>query len=320
MKRLGLAVAAALLLGSLTAASAQNYPDHPIKVIVPFGAGTGIDTLARVVTSELSKDLKQTIIIENKPGALGTVGALYVARAQPDGYTLLFTSNTTHSAAPALVKNIAYDPVKDFTPICKLGTLPSMLLVNPDVPIHSVKEMVAYAKANPGKMTYATGNATGVVTGAALSHDADIKFLSVPYKATTAAIQDTVAGRIMVVNTDFSTGIPQSKAGRLRAIAVTSEHRSYLMPDLPSIAEAGYPGFNVASWQGIFAPPGTPAPIVEKLDRALRKIMLEPANKARFSTLNFEVQYDAHAEFAKFVGTELVKWTGLIKAAGIEAH
>ena len=320
MKRLGLAVAATLLLGSLTAASAQNYPDRPIKVIVPFGAGTGIDTLARVVTSELSKDLKQTIVIENKPGALGTVGALYVARAQPDGYTLLFTSNTTHSAAPALVKNIAYDPVKDFTPICKLGTLPSMLLVNPDVPIHSVKEMVAYAKTNPGKMTYATGNATGVVTGAALSHDADIKFLSVPYKATTAAIQDTVAGRIMVVNTDFSTGIPQSKAGRLRAIAVTSEHRSYLMPDLPSIAEAGYPGFNVASWQGIFAPPGTPAPIVEKLDRALRKIMLEPANKARFSTLNFEVQYDAHAEFAKFVGTELVKWTGLIKAAGIEAH
>lgn len=320
MKRSGFVAAAIFLFGSLTAASAQNYPDLPIKVIVPFGAGTGIDTLARVITDALSKQLNQTIIVENKPGALATIGSAYVARARPDGYTLLFTSNTSHSAAPTLVKDIPYDPIKDFTPVCKLGTLPSMLLVNPDVPIHSVKELVAYAKADPGKLTYATGNATGVVTGAALSHDAGIKLLSVPYKETTAAIQDTVAGRVMVVNTDFSTGIPQSEAGRLRAIAVTSEKRSYLMPDLPSIAESGYPGFDIASWQGIFAPAGTPEPIVDKLDQALRKIMLEPANKDRFTKLNFEVQYASHAEFAKFVRAELTKWTTLIKQAGLDVN
>jgi tripartite-type tricarboxylate transporter receptor subunit TctC len=310
--------AAALFFACAANAQTDDYPNRPIKIVVPFGAGTGIDGISRVITHYLSEALKQPVVIENKPGALGTIGAGIAARAAPDGYTLLIAANTTHSAAPTLVKNVAYDPINDFSPIARLGTLPSMLLVNPDVPIRSTKELIEYARANPGKLTYGTGNSTGVVTGATLKRRAQIDFLDVPYNATTAAINDAIGGRVMVVNTDFSTGMPQAEAGKLRAIATTSEQRSALMPDLPAIAEAGLPGFDVTAWQGLFAPANTPQPIIEKLDREVRKILLDPDIKARYAKMGFEVKYSGPKEFAEFVKSELTKWTELIKAAGLQ--
>jgi len=319
LRRHKLAIAiAALTLSLSTVGNAQTYPDRPIKMIVPFAAGTGADNIARIIGQQLSQSLKQPVVIENKPGALGTIGSEMVAHAAPDGYTMLLTANTSHSAAPTLIKNLRYDPIKDFQPVSRLGSLPSMLLVNPDVPIKSVKEMVAYAKANPGKLTYGTGNSTGVVTGGALKVRAGIDFLNVPYKSTTEAINDAIGGRVMVINTDFSIGKPQHEAGKLRAIAVTSEKRSGLMPGLPSIAEAGYPGFDVASWQGMFVPAGTPKPIVDALDREIGKIMTNNENVARFAKMGFEVIYHPTPEFTAFVGSELKKWTEMIKAAGLE--
>lgn len=315
-----LAIIAVALFGSAFGALAQSYPDHAIRVVVPFGAGTGIDGISRIVAHHLSEALKQPIVIENKPGALGTIGATFASRAKPDGYTLLIAANTTHSAAPTLVKNIAYDPIKDFAPIARLGTLPSMLLVYPGSPIHSVKDMIKYAKANPGKLTYATGNSTGIVTGATLRRLAAIDFVSVPYNSTTAALNDAIAGRVMVVNTDFSTGIPQNEAGKLRAIAGTSEERSALLPSLPAIAEAGFPGFDVTAWQGVFAPAGTPKPIIDRLNQELEKIMLNPENKARFAKMGFEVKYYPPEQFAQFVKSELKKWTDLITAAGLNVN
>jgi tripartite-type tricarboxylate transporter receptor subunit TctC len=310
--------AAALIYAWPAAAQSDNYPNRTVRIVVPFAAGTGIDAISRVISHHLSEAIKQPIVIENKPGGLGTIGTLNAARAAPDGYTLLIAANTTHSAAPTLVKNLSYDPIKDFTPIARLGTLPSMLLVNPDVPIRSMKEMIAYAKANPGKLTYGTGNSTGIVTGATLKRLANIDFLHVPYNATTAAINDAIGGRVMVINTDFSIGMPQNEAGRLRAIAMTSEQRSALMPDLPTIAEAGFPGFDVTAWQGFFAPANTPQPVVERLDKELRKIMLNPEIQARFAKMGFEVKYGGPKEFGEFVNSELVKWTELITAAGLQ--
>jgi tripartite-type tricarboxylate transporter receptor subunit TctC len=314
-----LAIAIAALAFALsTAANGQTYPNRPIKMIVPFAAGTGADNIARIVGQQLSQALKQTIVIENKPGALGTIGSDMAARSAPDGYTMLLTANTSHSAAPTLIKNLRYDPIKDFEPVARLGSLPSMMLVNPSTPIHSIKDMVAYAKAHPGKLTYGTGNSTGVVTGGTLKVRAGIDFINVPYKSTTEAINDAVGGRVMVINTDFSIGKPQHEAGKLRAIAVTSEKRSALMPDLPSIAEAGYPGFDVASWQGVFVPAGTPKPIVERLDREIGRIMTNKENVARFAKMGFEVIYYPQDRFTAFVSSELKKWTDMIKAAGLE--
>jgi tripartite-type tricarboxylate transporter receptor subunit TctC len=310
----------AIVFASYSPTNAQTYPDRPIKLIVPFGAGTGADNIARIVGQHLSEELKQPVVIENKPGALGSIGAEFVARAKPDGYTVLLTANTSHSAAPTLIKNLRYDPIKDFVAVSRLGSLPSMLLVNDKSPMHSVKDMVAFAKANPGKLTYGTGNSTGIVTGGALRVRAGINFVSVPYKSTTEALLDCIAGRVMVVNTDFTIGIPQVKAGKLRAIAVTSEKRSALMPDLPSIAEAGYPGFDVASWQGVFVPAGTPKAIVHKLDSAIGKIMTNKQIMAHFAKLGFEVIYLPSDQFSVFVSKQLVHWTKMIKDAGLNVN
>ena len=261
-------VAAGALVFSL-AAQADTYPSKPITIIVPFGPGSGTDTITRVIAQPLSVALKESVVVEDRPGANGALAALYVARSAPDGYTLFMSTNSPHSAAPFLMKNIGYDPVKDFAPITRMGSYTLMLCVHPDIPAKSVKELIEYAKVNPGKLSFASGNTSGVVAGETLKHWAEIDMLHVPYKSVPPALNDVLAGRVSMMLADLTTALPHVKAGTLRALAVTRLKRSALVPELPTLDEAGVKGFNMDSWAAIFAPAGTPASTMQGVAHAL---------------------------------------------------
>ena len=308
---IGLALAA-------TAASAQPYPSKPITIVVPFGAGSGTDSIARIIGQYLQNALNQSVVIENKVGASGVLAATYVARAAPDGYTLLMATNSTHSANPHLFKSLSYDPVKDFAPVARAGSYVFMLVVNPAVPARTLPELVAYAKANPGKLTYASGNTTGIVAGETLKSKAGIDVLHIPYKSTPPAINDLLGGRVSMMFIDLAPGLEHVRAGTMRALAVTTRERSALLPDLPSLSEAGIPGYDVTSYAALFAPAGTPKEIVDRLNAELQKIIANPDAKARIAVTGFDAFSGPPETLASFVQSELVNWGKLIKDAGIE--
>lgn len=310
--------AAALLLSS--AALAQAYPNKVVKLVVPFAAGSGTDAVARITAQNLTDALGQQVIVDNKPGANGAIAAEFVARSAPDGYTLFMTTNTTHSANPSLMKKINYDPVKDFAPVSRMGNLPFMLVVNPELPIKSVKDLIEYARKNPGKVSYGTGNSTGIVAGATFGLANKIELLHVPYKSTPPAMTDVMGGQVTMMFTDLASGIGNVKAGRMRALAVTTAKRSALVPELPSMEEAGVPNFDLNSWNGVFAPAGTPADIVARLNAELVKIVARPEVKDKFAQIGFDAFTSTPAELDAFVRSELVKWAKLVKDAGIEAE
>jgi tripartite-type tricarboxylate transporter receptor subunit TctC len=309
---------AAIAMLASFASVADTYPSRLITLIVPFAAGSGTDAVARVVAQELSQALNARVVVENKAGANGAIAATFVAKAPPDGYTLFMTTNTTHSANPSLMKSIAYDPMKDFSPITRGGNLPFMLVVNPGLPANSVQELIAHAKANPGKLTYAYGNSTGIVAGESFKRAAGIDVPKIPYRSTPPAINDVIGGRVSFMFTDLATGLPQVKGGNLRALAVTTQERSAVVPELPSMKEAGLTDFDLTSWNGIFAPAGTPKEIVDKLNAELRAILAKPEVKARLAEMGFDAFSSTPEELEAFVKSELVKWTRLIKEAGIE--
>jgi putative tricarboxylic transport membrane protein len=313
-----IACAFALLLSPGFAAGAENFPQKPITIIVPFGAGSGTDAVTRVIAQPLSLALKQTVIVENKPGANGAIAAAQVARAAPDGYTLLMSTNSPHSAAPSLNKVINYDPIKDFAPLSRMGSFTFMVAAHRDVPAASVKELIAFAKAHPGELSYASGNTSGIVAGETLKHAAEVNILHVPYKSIPPALNDVLAGRVSLILTDLTPGMPHVKAGTLRALAVTRIRRSALIPDVPTLDEAGVPGFDMDSWAGLFAPAGTPPEIVAQLNGELRKIIDEPETKARIAAMGFEAFSSSPDELGAFVKVQLTKWTKMIKEAGIE--
>jgi tripartite-type tricarboxylate transporter receptor subunit TctC len=297
---------------------AQGYPSKPITIVVPFGAGSGTDTVTRVIAQPLSAALGQTVVIENKPGANGAIAATQVARAAPDGHTLLVSTNSPHSAAPSLNKTLAYDPVKDFAPVTRLGSYTIVLLVHPSVPVASVAELIAYAKANPGKLSYASGNTSGIVAGETLKRAAGIDILHVPYKTVPPAMQDVLGGRVSIIMSDLTPGLPHVRAGTLRALATTRLKRSALLPNVPSLHEAGVEGFDMDSWAGLFAPAGTPSAVVARLNPELRAIIDGTEVKSRLTTAGFEAFSSTPAELGEFVNAQLVKWTRMIKAAAIE--
>ena len=300
------------------AAHADTYPSKPITIIVPFGPGSATDTIARVVAQQLGVALKQSVVVEDRPGANGALSALYVARAAPDGYTLFMSTNSPHSAAPFLMKNIGYDPVKDFTAITRMGSYTLMLCVHPSIPAKSVKELIEYAKANPGKLSFASGNTSGVVAGETLKHWAEIDILHVPYKSAPPALNDVLAGRVSMMFTDLTTGLPHVKAGTLRALAVTRLKRSTLIPELPTLDEAGVTGFDMDSWAGIFAPAGTPADIITLLNGELRKIIDSSEVKSTLGNVGFEAFSSSPKELDDFVKVQLGKWGKMVKDAGIQ--
>ena len=308
----------ACLAFAANAASAQPYPSKPITIVVPFAAGSGTDSIARIIGQYLQTALNQSVVIENKVGASGVLAATYVARAAPDGYTLLMATNSTHSANPHLFKTLGYDPVKDFAPVARAGSYVFMLVVNPDVPAKTLPELVAYAKANPGKLTYASGNTTGIVAGETLKSKAGIDILHIPYKSTPPAINDVLGGRVSMMFIDLAPGLQHVRAGTMRPLAVTTKERSSLLPDLPSLSEAGIPGYDVTSYAALFAPAGTPKEIVDRLNDEVQKIIANPEAKSRIAVTGFDAFSGPPETLASFVQTELVNWGRLIKDAGIE--
>ncbi|WP_186426595.1 Bug family tripartite tricarboxylate transporter substrate binding protein [Cupriavidus metallidurans] len=303
---------------SLPASANDAYPSRPIRLVVPFAAGSGTDAVARITAKELGDALNQNVIVDNRPGANGAIAAEIVAQAAPDGYTLFMTTNTTHSANPSLMKKLPYDPIKDFTPVARMGNLPFMLVINPKLPVKTVGELIAYAKSHPG-MSYASGNSTGIVSGATLARMAHVDLLHVPYKSTPPAMTDVIAGQVPMMFVDVAAGIANVKAGRMRALAVTTAQRSRLLPDLPPIGDTPeLKGFDITSWNGVFAPAKTPQPIVDRLNRELSKIAASKEVAPKFEALGFEAFGQTPQQFAGFVGSELVKWNKLVKDAGIQ--
>jgi len=258
------------------------------------------------------------MVIDNKAGANGSIAASYVARAEPDGYTLFVTTNTTHSANPFLLKNMSYDPIKDFTPIARTGDLPFMLVINPEIPANSVAELVALAKKDPGKYSYASGSSSAIVSGATFASLAGIDLLHVPYKSSPPALTDVIAGRVSMMFVDVPTGLPHVNAKALKALAVTTMTPSKLLPELPTMDAAGVKGFDITSWQGYLGPAKLPKEIVDRLNKEIRKIVERPDINKQLAERGMEAFSGTPEEFDKFLRDQLVLWEKLIADAKIE--
>jgi tripartite-type tricarboxylate transporter receptor subunit TctC len=309
-----------LLLLLPTAAFAQTYPDRVITVVTPFAAGSGTDVITRIISKHLTADLGQSVIVDNRPGANGIIAANVVMHAPPDGYMLFATGNTTHAANPSLVKDLPYDPVKDFTPIARTGNFTFVLVVGKDFPAKTVAELVAYAHSHPGKVTYASANSPGIVAGAILAKRANVDLLHVPYKSSPQALTDVMAGRVSMSFIDFATASPHLKSGALRALAVTTTERSALLPDLPTMQEAGIAPFNVTSWSGYFGPAHLSSAIVKRLNEEIRKIIAIPDIKTQLATLGFDAFSGTPQQLEDFVKSDIENWRRMTGDAGIEAQ
>lgn len=317
-KNLVAPLALGLLLASAPAMS-QNYPERPIRLVLPFGAGSATDAITRVISQQLSEAVKQPVVVENKPGANATIAASTVARAAADGYTLLITSNTSHSAGPSLMKKLPYDPVKDFSSISRLANIPFMLVVDARLPVKSVDELIAYGRANPGKLSYASGNSTGIVAGATFASGAGLDMTHVPYKSTPQAMTDILGGQVNLMFIDLATGLPNVKAGKLRPLAVTTPSPTPLLPGVPTLgAHPSFKGFEIFSWNALSAPAGTPQPVIDRLNREITAIMASPETRAKLATLAVDAVSSTPAEQDTFIARDTLNWAKLTKAAGIE--
>jgi tripartite-type tricarboxylate transporter receptor subunit TctC len=319
MKKLAFILAAAVAVLPRAALCDDTFPSRPITFISVFGPGSASDTLCRIIADPLSRALGQPVIVENRPGADGAIAAQYVQHSAPDGYTLMMATNSPLSADPFLLKDVSYDPVKDFAPVTRVGSFTLMLLVNPSLPIHSVAELVAYGKANPGKLSFASGNTAGIVGGKTLAYWAGFDMLHVPYKSSPPAIQDVIAGRVSMMFADFTVAMPHVAADQVRALAVTRIKRSPLFPDLPTMDEAGITGFDLDAWAGLVAPAGVPPAVVTKLNTALRKIIDAPEIKAKFRNVGFDGFSSSPEELGDFIKVQLGKWGKMIKDADIQS-
>ncbi len=319
MKKLaGIALAGLGLVALSSTAQAQNWPTQPITMVVPFAAGSGTDNVARVVAARLGERLGQQVIIENKPGANAQIGAVWVAHAKPDGYTLFMTTNTSHSANPAMYNSLKYDPVKDFTPITRVGELPFALVVKNDLPVKTLPELIAYAKAHPGKLSYGTPNSTSLVASETLRRMAGIDIVGVPYKSSPQVLTDMIGGIIDLYVVDLGSGLGQLRAGKVRPIALTSTTPSRALPNLPTVA-ATLPGFDLTSWNGILGPAGLPRPVVDKLNTEILAVLANKEVQEQLAQTGFEVLPSASPEaFGQYLKDQIALWGRLVKQAGIQ--
>jgi tripartite-type tricarboxylate transporter receptor subunit TctC len=317
---------AALLLGlsGLTAGiapaavHAQAFPSKPIRLVVPFPAGSATDGIARVIGASLGTAIGQPVLVENKAGADGAIAATEVARAAPDGYTLLMATNSPMSAVPAMKKVPPYDPIADFTPITDVGRYTFFMVVHPSVPANTIAELVQHAKANPGKLNYATGNTTGIVSTALFASLAGIEMVHVPYKGEPQAMTDLIAGRVQFLVASAATAVPHVREGRLRALAVTLEQRSPVLPDVPTIAEAGLPKFRLTSWAGVFGPAKMPPEVAERLNREFVAAIGRPEVQAAMAKQAFLLTGSSMEKLGSLVREQLDSYRSTLKAAGIE--
>jgi tripartite-type tricarboxylate transporter receptor subunit TctC len=320
----GLGLAAALLAAALatSAARAQTYPTHPIKFVVPYPAGGAADILARVVGQKLADRLGQPVVIDNRPGAGTAIGTDLVAKAPPDGYTILMGTVSSHAINPALNTNVGYDPVKDFAPISLVASLPFILDVHPSVPATSVAELIALAKAQPGKLNFASaGNGTSNhLAGELIKQMAGVDIVHVPYRGSAPALSDVIAGQVTMMFDLTITSLPQIEAKQVRALAITTPKRSQLAPDLPTVAESGLPGYAVDAWFGVFAPAGTPKPVVDRLNAETVAAMKLPDVRERLASQGAEPLTSTPGEFADYVKTEAAKWAKLVRDSGMTVN
>lgn len=311
-------VVATLALAGTASAQTPAYPAKAITFVVPFAAGSATDQLARALGQSVTTAIKQPVVVDNKAGASGMIAAQAVARAPADGYTVLITTNTTHAANEHLYKKLSYDPVKDFAPVTGLGKGGQVLVVNASSPYKSVADLLAAAKKNPGKLSFGSGSSSSRMAGEMLKQLAHVDILHVPYKSNPLAITDLLGGQIDLMITDMSTGVPQIKSGKLRALGYSTQKRSSQLPDVPTIAEAGVKGYDMGYWFAAYVPAGTPAPVVARLNALLGQATTSEAAKSFFSTAGSEAWTTTPEELAKFQAAETQKWGKVIKAAGIE--
>jgi tripartite-type tricarboxylate transporter receptor subunit TctC len=301
-----------------TAAGAQDYPSRPIKFVVPFTAGSATDALARVLGQKLNTALGWTVVIENIAGASGQTAASNVARAPPDGHTVFITSNTTHAANQNLFKKLSYDPIADFEPITRLGNITLALAVHPSVPVSNVRELIAYGKANPGKLSFGAGSTSARMASEMLKALGGFDMLHVPYRANPLAVADLLGGQISLVFADVSTTLPQIRAAKVKGLGVSSLRRSPLAPDLPTMIEEGIPSYEMIGWFAAFVPSKTPKPIVDKLNSAIKAAIEDKGVEETLLKAGIEPLTSTPEELRAYVVSETKKWADIVKAAGIE--
>ncbi len=317
-RRLALASLIAALPWAPAAHAADAYPSRPITFVVPFAAGSATDSLARALGQSVTAETKQPVVVDNKAGASGMLAAQSVARAAPDGYTVLISTNTTHAANEHLYKKIGYDPVKDFSPVTALAKGYQVLVVNPGSPYKSVGDLIAAAKKTPGKLTFASGSASSRVAGELFTQMAGIQMLHVPYKSNPLAITDLLGGQVDMMIPDTATGVPQVRSGKLRALGVTSPQPLSLLPGVPTISEAGVKGYEMSYWFAAYLPAHTPPEVVNRLHDLLVAGTASPAAKAFFESGGSEPFTTTPEGLARFQVEESQKWGRVIKAAGID--
>ena len=316
-------IAAALALAAVAAfapvtAPADTYPSKPIRLVVPFPPGGSLDVVARAIGQKLSEAWGQPVVIDNRPGAGGNIGADLVAKSPADGYTILEGALSTHAVNVSLYSKMPYDPVRDFAPITLVAVTPNVLVVNPSVPANSVKELVAYAKANPGKLSFGSGSngSAGHLAGELFKIEAGVDMVHVPYKGAAPAMQDLLAGQTQLMFDNLANSMQYVRAGKLKALAVTTEHRSALVPELPTLAEEGLPGFDISTWWGFMAPAGTPKEVIAKWNAEVTRILDTPEMKAFFAQQGAEARPTSPDVFGAMIQREIVKYAKIVKASG----
>ena len=323
MMRSGLLRLGATLVLALAVAgpvAAQGYPAKPIRLVAPSTPGDAPDVIARMVADKLSIALGQQVVVENRPGAGGVVGSEIVAKALPDGYTLIMGNAGSHGINAAVYSKLPYDIQRDFAPVSQIALAPNIFVVNPDIPAKSIPEFVAYAKARPGQLAYASGGngSSAHMSMELLKSMAGIELIHVPYKGSSPALTDVMAGQVAVMSVNMPPAVPLVTAGKLRALAVTTRTRSPLMPEVPTVAESGLPGYETVAWFGVLAPAGTPKEIVNRLSVEIAKIARSPEMRERLVSLGAEPVGGTPDEFAAVIARDIAKWTALAKSVGIK--
>ncbi|TQN07895.1 tripartite-type tricarboxylate transporter receptor subunit TctC [Acidovorax temperans] len=315
-------IASAVVLGAGllggTSALAQAYPTKPVTIIMPFAAGGTTDILARIIGQALTAELGQSVVVDNRAGAGGNIGGQAAAKAAPDGHTLFMGTVGTHAINASLYKKMPFDPVKDFAPLTRVANVPNLLVANPAQPYKSVKDLIAYAKANPGKVNFgSSGNGSSIhLSGELFKSLAKVDMQHVPYKGSAPAVTDLMGNQIGIMFDNMPSAIQHVRSGSLVPLAVTTAKRSPELPNVPTIAEAGVPGYEATSWFGMFAPAGTPAPVLAKLNAAIVKVLAQPDVKKKINEQGAEVYSETPEQFAAFIQAESVKWGKVVKESG----
>jgi tripartite-type tricarboxylate transporter receptor subunit TctC len=311
-------ILAVIALATAALSAAAQYPNKPIRLIVPFPAGSATDTVGRILGQSISASIGQTIVVENKAGADGAIAGAEVAKAPPDGYTLLLATNSPIAVVPALKKNPPYDPLTDFTPIADVGRYTFFLFAYAGVPAKTFGELIAYAKANPGKLAYATGNTTGIVSFAQMNSLAGIQMLHVPYKGEPAAITDLIGGRVQLIWATPTTGLSHVKDGKLRALVTSLKSRSPILPDVPTIAEAGLPKFSILSWAALYGPGKMPKDITDRINKEFVAAMKRPDVMAQMEKQAFALTPSTPEELAVFTKEQIDEYRTILRASGVQ--